>query len=188
MLRKRLEKLDPVLIVTTVLVLAALVAIALAFSATAQAASTGGVGMDAGKGGKPGKAILLKSGKAVPPTNAPKAVVKAIRAANKIRRKPYRYGGGHASFKDSAYDCSGTVSVALNGAGVLDSPLDSGSLMRWGKKGKGDWITVYAHGGHTYAVIAGLRWDTSGPGERGPRWRPEKRSAKGFAKRHWPGL
>lgn len=188
MLRKRFEKLDPVLVVTTMLVLAAVLAAAFTLASTAQAAGTGGVGLAVDPGGKPGKATLLDNGKAVPPTDAPKAVVKAIRAANKIRRKPYRYGGGHASFKDSAYDCSGTVSVALHGAGVLDSPLDSGSLMGWGKKGKGDWITVYAHGGHTYAVIAGLRWDTSGPGQSGPRWRPEKRSPKGFVARHWRGL
>lgn len=185
--RKRFDSFDPTLLVTLILVAAALVALAFTLATPAQAAS-GGIGFDDGTSGKPQKAKLRKNGKAVPPANAPKAVVRAIRAANKIRRKPYRYGGGHAGFRDSGYDCSGAVSVALNGAGVLDSPLDSSGLARWGRKGKGRWITVYAHGGHAYAVIAGLRFDTSGPGERGPRWRKQKRSPKGFATRHWRGL
>ena len=109
----------------------------------------------------PGKAKLLANGKAVPPANAPARVVRAIEAGNRIRKQPYVYGGGHQSFQSNGYDCSGAVSYVLHAAKMLKSPLASGGLMRWGSKGKGAWITVYANGGHAYAVIAGLRWDTS---------------------------
>jgi hypothetical protein len=139
--------------------------------------------------GPPGKAKLLKNGEAVPPSNAPARVVRAIEAANRIRKKPYIYGGGHKSFESNGYDCSGAVSYVLHAAKMLRSPLPSGSLMGWGAMGKGTWITVYAHGGHTYAVIAGLRWDTSSAGAsggKGPRWRSTKRSPSGYKVRHFP--
>jgi hypothetical protein len=136
-----------------------------------------------------GRATLTADGrKAIPPAGAPPQVVAAIAAANRITRKPYRYGGGHGRFEDSGYDCSGAVSYLLHGAGLLKRSLNSSGLMSWGARGRGDWITVYAHGGHAYAVIAGLRFDTSGRGERGPRWRPERRSPRGFAARHPEGL
>ena len=136
-----------------------------------------------------GRATLAADGRtAVAPAGAPPQVVEAIAAANRITRKPYRYGGGHARFRDSGYDCSGAVSYALHGAGLLARPLPSGALMSWGRAGRGDWITVYAHGGHAYAVIAGLRFDTSGAGEEGPRWRPERRSPSGYVARHPAGL
>jgi cell wall-associated NlpC family hydrolase len=125
---------------------------------------------------------------AVAPAGAPAEVVDAIEAANRITRKPYRYGGGHGRFRDSGYDCSGAVSYALHGAGLLGRPRDSSGLMSWGRRGRGEWITVYAHGGHAYMVIAGLRFDTSGRGESGPRWRPERRSARGYVARHPAGL
>ena len=122
----------------------------------------------------------------------------AIFAANKLLDKPYKYGGGHAKVEDSGYDCSGTVSYALIAAGALESPLDSSSFMRWGLKGKGSWITVYTNPGHAYAVIAGLRLDTSTGGiisrriartaERGPRWRVALRRTRGFKARHPLGL
>jgi hypothetical protein len=139
------------------------------------------------------RAKLLKSGRAVAPMSAPLAVQNAINAANRIRKKPYIYGGGHASFEAKGYDCSGAVSYVLNAAGLLTSPLPSGSLAKWGAPGKGAWITVYANAGHTYAVIAGLRWDTSAVGEpvnrgSGPRWRSTKRKPAGYAVRHSPGL
>jgi hypothetical protein len=139
--------------------------------------------------GTPGKAKLLPSGEAVPPSNAPARVVRAIEAANRIRKKPYVYGGGHQSFKSRGYDCSGAVSYVLHAAKMLRAPLASGSLTRWGTKGKGAWITVYANGGHAYAVIAGLRWDTSSAGAgggKGPRWRSTKRSSRGYKVRHFP--
>jgi hypothetical protein len=137
----------------------------------------------------PGRAVLGPDGRtAIAPTDAPPEVREAIAAANRIVGRPYRYGGGHGRWEDGGYDCSGTVSYALHGAGMLDAALDSGSFMRWGERGKGRWITVYANAGHAYAVIAGLRLDTSGPGERGPRWRPQPRSTRGFVARHPSGF
>ncbi|MDP9227586.1 MAG: hypothetical protein M3M99_00870, partial [Actinomycetota bacterium] len=158
---------------TRVKLLMSLVPVALATGALANAApamaQTGGAaapGPVAAPSGPPGKAQLTKKGIAIPPANAPAAVVNAITAGNQIRKLPYRYGGGHASFFDSAYDCSGAVSFLLYGAGMLSSPLPSGSLARgWGTLGKGRWITVYANGGHAYMVVAGLRFDTSAVGE-----------------------
>lgn len=143
--------------------------------------------------GVPGKATLLPDGSAVPPAGAPAAVVSAIGAANAIRLKPYIYGGGHKSFNAKGYDCSGAVSYALRGAGVLTSPLPSGPFMRWGLPGPGQWITTYANPGHMYVVIAGLRFDTSSAGDtlnqgKGPRWRPALRSTQGYRARHALGL
>ena len=146
-------------------------------------------------------AVLQEDGTAAAPANAPEQVKQAIWAANSLQELPYRYGGGHNLKFDVAKgaDCSGTVSFALKAAGLLDVPLDSGSFMKWGEKGKGAWITVFTNPGHAYAVIAGLRLDTSiGTGtygarakgaaatafERGPRWRPWKRPGKSFVKRH----
>ncbi len=184
MLRKRLQELDPIVAVTVFLVVAAVVALLLTFSA-APAGAAGGIAAD-GTSGKPGKAKLKKNGIAVPPDNAPRRVVKAIKAANEIHRKPYVWGGGHGSFKDNGYDCSGAVSYMLRGARMLKTPMDSGTLARsWGRRGKGKWITVYAHSGHTYAVVAGLRWDTSMTPGDGPGWSKEMRSSRGFAKRHF---
>ena len=138
------------------------------------------------------RAKLTKKGKAIPPANAPANIQNAIWAANAIRKLPYRYGGGHASFHDSGYDCSGAVSYVLYAAGLLSSPMPSGSFMNWAFPGKGRWITVFANRGHMYAKVAGLRWDTSAFGERrfrgkGPRWRQSKRKPKGFAVRHIEG-
>ncbi len=115
-------------------------------------------------------ATLNSDGSATPPADAPPQVVAAINAANEIRDMPYVWGGGHGSFESSGYDCSGAVSYALHGGGFLSSPLDSTGLAYWGEAGVGNWITVYANSGHTYAVIAGLRWDTSGTGGSGPSW------------------
>jgi hypothetical protein len=125
---------------------------------------------------------------AVAPEGAPPQVQAAIAAANRITRKPYRYGGGHRRFRDSGYDCSGAVSYVLHGAGLLDRPLDSSGLARWGSRGRGSWITVYANRGHAYVIVAGLRFDTSGRRERGPRWRRERRSPRGYAARHVEGV
>jgi cell wall-associated NlpC family hydrolase len=140
--------------------------------------------------GPPGKAMLV-NGRAIPPANAPAAVKKVIAAANKIRTKPYIYGGGHGRWWDRGYDCSGAVSFALRGAGLIDTPMPSGSLAGWGSAGKGSWITVYANGGHAYAVIAGLRWDTAGvTNGTGPRWHKSlKAQASGpFTARHPEGF
>jgi cell wall-associated NlpC family hydrolase len=137
-------------------------------------------------------ATILPDGRAAPPVNAPPEVQNAILAANQIVGKPYRYGGGHRSFIDRGYDCSGTVSFALNGGGLLKSPLDSRGFFRWGEAGAGTWITVYTKSSHAFVVIAGLRLDTSAAGDpsgaKGPRWRPVLRSTRGFRARHPEGL
>jgi hypothetical protein len=125
---------------------------------------------------------------AIPPAAAPEPVKQAIYAANRITGKPYRYGGGHRSFRSRGYDCSGSVSYALNGGGLLATPLDSSAFMRWGERGPGAWITIFTNPGHAFVVIAGLRFDTSGRGERGPRWRLEARSSRGYRLRHPTGL
>ncbi len=136
------------------------------------------------------------NGIAYAPAGAPTQVVNAIAAANEIVRMPYRYGGGHQSFQDSAYDCSGSISHALGGAGLLTAPLDSSSFMSWGLAGKGRWITVYTNPGHAFVMIAGLRFDTgyrdrrlakgTAPGS-GPRW-GHYRPTTGFKARHAIGL
>ena len=126
-------------------------------------------------------------GKAIAPADAPAAVKKAIQAANRIRTKPYVWGGGHGRWWDRGYDCSGSVSFALRGAGLLTAPMVSGSLARWGEAGPGRWITIYANAGHVYAEIAGLRWDTSGTAGSGPRWHEDDRGGAGFVVRHPPG-
>jgi peptidoglycan hydrolase-like protein with peptidoglycan-binding domain len=119
---------------------------------------------------------------------APAAVFRAIAAANRIAGRPYRYGGGHRSFSDSGYDCSGSVSYVLHGAGRLGSPLDSSALMSYGAPGPGRWITIYANPGHTYLVIRGRRYDTTGRSESGSRWQASERSRAGYVVRHPPGL
>jgi hypothetical protein len=136
------------------------------------------------------KARLLDNGMLIPPESAPARVKQAIAYANRIRNKPYVFGGGHARWWDRGYDCSGSVSYALRGGAFLDSPLPSGPLMRWGLSGEGRWITVYANAGHTYAVIAGYRWDTSGntDGRTGPSWHEEVRAPSGFVARHPAGF
>jgi peptidoglycan hydrolase CwlO-like protein len=134
-----------------------------------------------------GRAALV-NGEAIPPPNAPLAVRAVIEAANAINDRPYVWGGGHGSFESSGYDCSGAISYALHGGGLLDSPLDSTGFMAWGSPGGGSWITVYGSSGHAYAVIAGLRWDTSGTGSSGPRWSTEMRSPAGYVPRHPEGF
>jgi hypothetical protein len=118
----------------------------------------------------------------------PATVRRVIAAATRIAHKPYRYGGGHRSFKDSGYDCSGSVSYALHGGGLLQSPLDSSSLMSYGAKGRGRYITIYANPGHTFMIIAGRRFDTTGRDESGSRWNARMRSSKGYVVRHPVGF
>src|SRR3954451_13884583 len=135
------------------------------------------------------KATMSSDGlHAVAPADAPDEVKEAIAAANKIVGRPYKYGGGHGQWEDSGYDCSGTVSYALHGAGLLKRPMSSGEFGSWGVSGKGSWISVYYNGGHAYAVIAGLRLDTSGSGGKGPRWHTDMRSSSGYSVNHWRGL
>ena len=143
----------------------------------------------------PATATLNADGSVTPPATAPRQVRKAINAANRIRFKPYIYGGGHKGWKAKGYDCSGAVSYVLHAAGLLKKqPLASGPLAKiWGEPGIGQWITVYANKGHTYAVIAGIRWDTSAVGEpfnngSGPRWRSTARDITGYRAKYFPGL
>jgi hypothetical protein len=173
--------------------LAAIVAVLCLLPGSALAQSTGGAQYEP----PAGKAKVV-NGKAIAPSDAPPEVKKAIAAANRIIAKPYKYGGGHAKVEDVGYDCSGTVSYALLKSGLLlGTPLDSSGFMGWGDPGKGKWITVYAHGGHAYMVIAGLRLDTGyrdayvkkwggAPGS-GPRW-GKPRDPKGFTVRHPAGF
>jgi cell wall-associated NlpC family hydrolase len=171
----------------------AVAAIATVFAAPAAAETPGGVTATTPETTEPtappGKAIIV-GGRAIPPADAPAAVKKVIAAANKIRTKPYIYGGGHGRWWDAGYDCSGAVSFALHGGSLITTPMPSGSLAGWGSGGKGRWITVYANGGHAYAVIAGLRWDTAGnTSGTGPRWHKSLRAAATgpFTARHPDG-
>jgi hypothetical protein len=137
----------------------------------------------------PGKTASLMDGKAVPPAGLPKPVTAALEAGNRIAGKPYRYGGGHKQFEDTAYDCSGTVSYVLHAIGGLKSPTTSTALRNYGKKGLGKWITIYASKGHSFIVVAGLRLDTGYNGEgKGPKWTKQSRSIKGFHTRYLPGF
>jgi peptidoglycan hydrolase-like protein with peptidoglycan-binding domain len=115
-------------------------------------------------------------------------VARVIRAANRIQSKPYKYGGGHGRWNDTGYDCSGSVSYALHGGGLLSSALTSGGFMRWGAPGRGRRITIYASPSHVYMVIDGRRFDTTGRSENGTRWQASHRSSAGYVVRHPPGL
>jgi Putative peptidoglycan binding domain len=118
----------------------------------------------------------------------PAAVFRAISAANRIAAFPYRWGGGHRTFDDSGYDCSGSVSYVLHATGQLGRPRDSGELMSWGRPGRGRWITVYANAGHTFMIIRGRRYDTTGRWDTGSRWQRVDRSSAGYVARHPAGL
>jgi hypothetical protein len=115
-------------------------------------------------------------------------VARVIAAANRIARTPYRYGGGHGIWNDSGYDCSGSVSYALHGGGLLKAPLDSTQFMHWGAPGPGRYITVYANAGHAFMVVNGRRFDTTGRYQSGTRWQPAMRSPAGYVARHPSGF
>jgi peptidoglycan hydrolase-like protein with peptidoglycan-binding domain len=134
-----------------------------------------------------GKATI-SHGLAIAPADAPEVVKNVIAAANQIASKPYVYGGGHGSWNSSGYDCSGSVSYALHGGGMLNSPEDSGTLESYGSAGAGQWITIYANAGHAYMIVAGLRFDTSAQSQTGgSRWTSQGRSSSGFVVRHPAG-
>jgi len=137
----------------------------------------------------PGDRAVLRGRIAYAPQNAPEAVKRAIWATNHLTNKPYEWGGGHSSFYDDGYDCSGTVSFLLRHAGALEQPAPSRALTQYGSPGRGRWITVYARPGHTFATVAGLRLDTTGRrAEEGPRWHLDARAPHGFFARHPQGL
>jgi cell wall-associated NlpC family hydrolase len=133
-------------------------------------------------------ARILANGDAVPPKGAPQRVKMMIAAGNSIARTPYLWGGGHGAWQDDGYDCSGSVSFALAGAGLLSAPLNSTGFMSWGAEGPGDWVTIFANDGHVFMVVAGIRFDTSGRGSSGSRWQPQMRSTDGYVAIHPPGL
>ena len=153
----------------------------------ASAGTTRPSGLTTGGGGVT-TATALPNGVALPPLDAPEAVLNIIRAGNTIARTPYKWGGGHGKWRDNGYDCSGSVSYALNAGGFLDATQTSGQLMSWGKPGKGKWITIYANEGHVFMVVAGIRFDTSGTRTTGSRWQNDMRPTGGYAVRHPPGF
>ncbi len=134
------------------------------------------------------KATALPNGIALPPLEAPEEVKQIIEAGNIIARSPYKWGGGHGKWLDNGYDCSGSVSFALAAAGLLEGPMASGPLMSWGKPGKGEWVTIYAHSGHVFMEVAGVLFDTSNARVAGSRWGNQMRSTAGFVARHPAGL
>jgi cell wall-associated NlpC family hydrolase len=134
------------------------------------------------------EAYIDENGLAVAPASAPPEVQAIIAAGNEIATRPYKYGGGHGRWRDTGYDCSGSMSYALHGAGLLDTALDSTGFMSWGEPGRGEWVTTYAHGGHSYMVVAGLRFDTSARRATGNRWSDQMRSPRGYTIRHPEGL
>ena len=144
-----------------------------------------------GLSANPNQATLTPDGLAIPPINAPPAVQAMIAAGNEIAHLPYRYGGGHTTYEDTAYDCSGSISFVFAAAGLLKSTVVSGQLENWGAAGPGKWITVFANAGHTFMYVAGLRFDTVALAETGSRWsdRPaDEPDLKTFAVRHPIGL
>ncbi len=159
---------------------------------------TGGAGMTAPAGTPstpthptvPGSVAKIVNGLAYAPADAPVQVQKAIWAGDAIRHKPYVYGGGHGTWNDTGYDCSGSVSYILHAAGLLKISMDSSDFETWGADGLGQWITVYTNPGHAFVQIAGIHLDTSAeqdpnpaPGS-GPRWRPLMKRTGGYQPRH----
>jgi peptidoglycan hydrolase-like protein with peptidoglycan-binding domain len=137
----------------------------------------------------PGDTAQIGSdGLAIAPASAPPQVQAIISAGNQIASKPYKYGGGHGKWNDSGYDCSGSVSYALHGAGLLEDALPSGDFTDWGDPGPGQWVTLYAKSSHMFMVVAGIRFDTSGRTKNGTRWQADMRSTRGYTAVHPPGL
>lgn len=137
----------------------------------------------------PGRTAVLNGSIAIAPLSAPPEVHAAVAAGNRIAGLPYSRGGGHAQAFDRAYDCSGAASFMLQAAGALDSPTTSRAFRRYGERGPGDWISVYARRGHVFLVVAGLRFDTGWNGPKdGPRWTTRSRPTRGYVVRHPVGL
>ncbi len=138
----------------------------------------------------PGRTAVVVRGICYAPTEAPRAVKRAIWATNYLIGKPYVWGGGHSTFYDRGYDCSGSVSFLLHHAGALAQPMPSKGLQNYGQPGPGRWITIYARSGHTFAIVCGIRLDTTGGRgqDEGPGWRANTRGPRGFIKRHPPGM
>tara|TARA_B100000925_G_scaffold22132_1_gene14959 strand:+ start:343 stop:882 length:540 start_codon:yes stop_codon:yes gene_type:complete len=138
---------------------------------------------------KYGESVLLRNGYAIVPKHAPPAVHRMVTAGNMIKGLPYKLGGGHKRINDNGYDCSGAVSYVLIKAGLLGSPMTSNGFKKYGRRGKGDWVTIYAKNGHTFLVVGGLRFDTGYNGQgRGPKWTVHDRPTRGHVMRHPVGL
>jgi peptidoglycan hydrolase-like protein with peptidoglycan-binding domain len=145
-----------------------------------------------------GKAVINPDGTATAPAGAPAAVQSVIAAANSILDTSYCVGGGHGQWKSSCYDCSGSVSFALHGAGLLSSSEDSTGFETYGQAGPGKWISIYTDPSHAFLVVDGIAFDTADyggpniPSGTGPRWRsnPLGNLADGgdYVVRHPPGL
>jgi len=177
----------------------------LALPALAHANSTGGTGTGSAPSGAAtpapagdrahptiaGTRTKLVKGVAYAPAAAPARVKQLIWSVNTILRKPYVYGGGHGKWNDRGYDCSGLVSYALHAAGLLKESLSAPGFFRFGTYGTGRWITLWVRSGHVFAVVGGLRLDTTpypSRGVEGPRWRPQMRDTSAFTPRHPAGL
>jgi len=139
--------------------------------------------------GHPGiDTVLKRRGAGRRRAYGPAIIRRIIAAANRIAHKPYKYGGGHGQWNDTGYDCSGSVSYALRGGGLLSSALTSGDFMSYGAPGPGRWVTIYANPGHVYMVVRGRRFDTTGRAETGSRWQWRSRDPSGYTVRHPAGL
>ena len=136
----------------------------------------------------PEKGYIDSNGMAVAPSSAPDEVKAIIDAGNRIATKPYKYGGGHARWNDTGYDCSGSVSYVLHAAGLLGRARDSTGFMTYGEAGRGTWITIRTNPSHAYMIVAGLRFDTSARARTGSRWSEQMRSASGYRGRHPEGF
>lgn len=136
------------------------------------------------------KATIGPDGLAIAPASAPPEVAAVIDAANRIVGKPYKYGGGHGKWEDSGYDCSGSESYALHGGGLVSRPMNSTEFMSWGEAGAGKWITSYANSGHSFLVVAGLRFDTgyNDSSSSGPKWSAKMRPVGSYVARHPEGF
>jgi cell wall-associated NlpC family hydrolase len=114
-------------------------------------------------------------------------IARVIAAGEEIATRPYQWGGGHGSFQSAGYDCSGSVSYALHGGGLLSSPLDSTGFESYGEAGPGSHITIYANAGHVYMVVDGRRFDTVAQQEGGSRWSSSMTGSSGYVVRHPAG-
>ena len=138
---------------------------------------------------KYGESVILRNGYAVAPRHAPPAVHRIVAAGNRIKGFPYKLGGGHRRVDDNGYDCSGALSYVLIKSGLLNNSLTSKGFKKYGRRGKGDWVTIYTRNGHAFLVVGGLRFDTGYNGEgRGPKWTVHDRPTRGHVMRHPVGL
>jgi peptidoglycan hydrolase-like protein with peptidoglycan-binding domain len=140
----------------------------------------------------PASAVAAQSSGATSSTGgegeAANVVARVIAAGDEIATRPYVWGGGHGSFESVGYDCSGSVSYALHGGGLLSSPEDSTGLESYGEAGPGRYITIYANAEHAFMVIDGKRFDTVALAETGTRWSDSMTSTADFVARHPDGL